>query len=237
MSPGEYFLADASDGTPAAGHPATIGANVDRATAVVLVQHTGDRPVQVGSHDHFFEVNPALHFDRAQAYGMRLNIPAGTSVRFEPGDEKEVNLVAYAGGRTLSIPRNVYVDLYGPTTGDRIRLADSELIIEVERDFTVYGDEVTFGGGKVIREGMGQSAPRLAAARSIPTLRWAWSSPTPSSWITGASSSWAQIMNDGAHILTRADVLDGIAEMIHDVQVEATFPDGTKLVTVHHPIR
>ncbi len=155
--PGEYFLADASDGTPAAGHPATIAANVDRATAVMLVQHTGDRPVQVGSHDHFFEVNPALHFERAQAYGMGLNIPAGTSVRFEPGDEKEVNLVAYAGGRTLSIPRNVYVDLYGPTTGDRIRLADSELVIEVERDFTVYGDEVTFGGGKVIRDGMGQS--------------------------------------------------------------------------------
>ena len=59
---------------------------------------------------------------------------------------------------TLSIPRNVYVDLYGPTTGDRIRLADTELIIEIENDFTVYGDEVTFGGGKVIRDGMGQSS-------------------------------------------------------------------------------
>ena len=96
MSPGEYFLADASDGTPAA-----IAANVDRATALVLVQHTGDRPVQVGSHYHFYEVNSALHFDRDKAYGMRLNIPAGTSVRFEPGDEKEVNLVAYAGGRIV----------------------------------------------------------------------------------------------------------------------------------------
>src|SRR5438552_8852562 len=58
----------------------------------------------------------------------------------------------------LKIPRRTYADLYGPTTGDRVRLADSELIIEIERDFTVYGDEVTFGGGKVIRDGMGQSS-------------------------------------------------------------------------------
>src|SRR4051812_41860294 len=59
---------------------------------------------------------------------------------------------------SLSIPRRTYADLYGPTTGDRVRLADSELIIEVERDYTTYGDEVTFGGGKVIRDGMGQSS-------------------------------------------------------------------------------
>lgn len=58
----------------------------------------------------------------------------------------------------LSIPRKTYVDLYGPTQGGRVRLADSELIIEIERDFTVYGDEITFGGGKVIRDGMGQSS-------------------------------------------------------------------------------
>src|SRR5437868_15343895 len=59
---------------------------------------------------------------------------------------------------SLSIPRRTYADLYGPTTGDRVRLADTELIIEVERDFTSYGDEITFGGGKVIRDGMGQSS-------------------------------------------------------------------------------
>src|SRR5215210_4330602 len=59
---------------------------------------------------------------------------------------------------SLNIPRRTYADLYGPTTGDRVRLADTELVVEVERDFTTYGDEVTFGGGKVIRDGMGQSS-------------------------------------------------------------------------------
>src|SRR5258708_20920006 len=59
---------------------------------------------------------------------------------------------------SLQLPRRTYADLYGPTTGDRIRLADSELIIEIEMDYTVYGDEITFGGGKVIRDGMGQSS-------------------------------------------------------------------------------
>lgn len=59
---------------------------------------------------------------------------------------------------SLHIPRRTYSDLYGPTTGDRVRLADTELIIEVEQDFTIYGDEITFGGGKVIRDGMGQSS-------------------------------------------------------------------------------
>ena len=159
MKPGEYFLETSpSRPTWAAGpHRWSLG-------------NTGDRPVQVGSHYHFFEVNDALDFDREAARGMRLNIPAGTSVRFEPGEEKEVDLVEFAGERvvlghqgqgepmSLSIPRRTYADLYGPTTGDRVRLADTELIIEVEKDFTVYGDEITFGGGKVIRDGMGQSA-------------------------------------------------------------------------------
>src|SRR3954468_20104732 len=62
------------------------------------------------------------------------------------------------GSMSLNIPRRTYADLYGPTTGDRVRLADTELIVEVEQDFTTYGDEVTFGGGKVIRDGMGQSS-------------------------------------------------------------------------------
>jgi urease beta subunit len=91
MQPGEYLLDDAAG---------DIQANVGRATATVLVQHTGDRPIQVGSHFHFFEVNSALVFEREVAYGMRLNIPAGTAVRFEPG-EKEVHLVALGGSRMV----------------------------------------------------------------------------------------------------------------------------------------
>ncbi len=72
-----------------------------RKTAKVIVRHTGDRPVQVGSHYHFFEVNNALHFERDAARGMRLNVPAGTSVRFEPGEEKQIRLVEFAGERLL----------------------------------------------------------------------------------------------------------------------------------------
>src|SRR5258708_38642161 len=92
MEPGEYLLNEAAG---------DIQANVGRATVTLLVQHTGDRPVQVGSHFHFFEVNSALSFDRQAAYGMRLNIPSGLSVRFEPGDEKEVTLVALGGARIV----------------------------------------------------------------------------------------------------------------------------------------
>jgi urease beta subunit len=90
MKPGEYFL-----------EPEPILVNVNRKTARVVVRHTGDRPVQVGSHYHFFEVNDALDFDRTTARGMRLNIPAGTSVRFEPGEEKEVELTEFAGERVI----------------------------------------------------------------------------------------------------------------------------------------
>jgi urease beta subunit len=88
--PGEYFLADGD-----------IVANADRETVEMTVTNTGDRPIQVGSHFHFFEVNRALRFDRARAFGMRLNVPAGTAVRFEPGDEKRVTLVALAGARQV----------------------------------------------------------------------------------------------------------------------------------------
>ncbi|KKI98452.1 urease subunit beta [Prochlorothrix hollandica] len=79
----------------------TIELNGDRPTATLTVANTGDRPIQVGSHFHFFEVNPALSFDRATARGMRLDIPAGTAVRFEPGDTRSVNLVAVAGSRHI----------------------------------------------------------------------------------------------------------------------------------------
>jgi urease subunit beta len=90
MHPGEYILGDGD-----------IELNAGRATARVLVSNKGDRPIQVGSHYHFFEVNASLDFDRAAAYGMRLDIPAGTAIRFEPGEEKEVPLVALAGRRAV----------------------------------------------------------------------------------------------------------------------------------------
>lgn len=90
MIPGEIFY-----------HDNPIAANVDRPTVTLPVANGGDRPIQVGSHFHFFEVNPALDFDRAQAYGMRLNIPAGTAVRFEPGMRKTVTLVAFSGRRRV----------------------------------------------------------------------------------------------------------------------------------------
>jgi len=75
--------------------------NADRETTTVTVENTGDRPSQVGSHFHFFETNPALSFDRKAAYGMRLDIPAGTAIRFEPGCEEDVDLVAIGGDRVV----------------------------------------------------------------------------------------------------------------------------------------
>jgi urease subunit beta len=81
--------------------PGTIELNAGRATLEIEVANTGDRPIQVGSHFHFYEVNVALQFEREGTKGMRLDIPAGTAVRFEPGDEKTVNLVAIAGSREI----------------------------------------------------------------------------------------------------------------------------------------
>jgi urease subunit beta len=78
-----------------------IELNKGRKTLTLSVANTGDRPIQVGSHYHFFETNPALKFDRKKARGMRLDIPAGTAVRFEPGQSREVTLVALAGKRTV----------------------------------------------------------------------------------------------------------------------------------------
>jgi urease subunit beta len=88
--PGEYLLGEGD-----------IVANAGRQTLELTVANAGDRPIQVGSHFHFFEVNRALKFDRARAFGMRLNVPAGTAVRFEPGDEKRVTLVELAGERRV----------------------------------------------------------------------------------------------------------------------------------------
>lgn len=90
MIPGEYQLAQDQ-----------IVCNQGRKALKVSVCNKGDRPIQVGSHFHFYEVNPALEFSRAAGFGMHLNIPAGTAVRFEPGDTKEVELVAYTGRREI----------------------------------------------------------------------------------------------------------------------------------------
>jgi urease subunit gamma/beta len=78
-----------------------IELNAGRLQVTLAVRNTGDRPVQIGSHFHFFEVNDALDFDRAAAFGMRLDVPAGTAVRFEPGDEREVTLVELGGDRRV----------------------------------------------------------------------------------------------------------------------------------------
>ena len=78
-----------------------IELNADRPTVRILVGNTGDRPIQIGSHYHFYEANEALLFNREQAKGMRLDIPAGTAVRFEPGDEREVQLVPFVGTRQV----------------------------------------------------------------------------------------------------------------------------------------
>lgn len=118
MIPGEYLLAEGD-----------IIANADRETLEIEVVNTGDRPIQVGSHFHFFEVNKALRFNRAQAFGMRLNIPSGTAVRFEPGDDKRVVLVRIGGA-------GIVHGLNGLTSGQATeeRKADA-LRLAAERGF------------------------------------------------------------------------------------------------------
>jgi len=112
LVPGELLTAD---------EPVEI--NADRETASVTVENTGDRPSQVGSHFHFFEANPALDFDRKTAYGMRLDIPAGTAIRFEPGCEEDVDLVAFGGNRIM---RGMGGLVEGPLDDDDVREAAFE---------------------------------------------------------------------------------------------------------------
>jgi urease beta subunit len=121
MVPGEYLL-----------HDDPIELNAGRPTVTVEVSNRGDRPVQVGSHFHFFEVNRHLAFDRALAYGMRLNIAAGTAVRFEPGDTRVVELVALGGLRVVS-GLNGLVD--GALDDPRVR----ERALEAIRAFATGG--------------------------------------------------------------------------------------------------
>ena len=176
-----------------------ITANNSKKTIKLNVSNTGDRPIQVGSHTHFAEANKALEFDREKALGFHLNIPSGTSIRFEPGESKHVEVVEFGGSKTiygfsglvsgdleskkdtavknihennfknvlenveaesnpLQIPHNRYVELFGPTVGDRVRLADTDLVMEIEKDLIKYGDELVFGGGKSARDGLGQAS-------------------------------------------------------------------------------
>jgi urease subunit alpha len=180
--PGELLLSD---------EPVVLG---PQAGSELIVLNTGDRPIQVGSHYHLAAANPALQMDRAAATGMRLAVPAGTSVRFEPGVERVVRVVPLGGTRTVpglrldapdpsaaargtvgagrwTVERSRYAKLYGPTEGDRVRLADTNLLVEVTEDRCRGphgGDEAVFGGGKVIRESMGQA--RASRADGAPDL-------------------------------------------------------------------
>lgn len=189
------------------GAPPIVINPANRERVKLKVTNMGDRPIQVGSHYHFVETNRQLSFDRAKAFFKRLDIAAGTAVRFEPGEAKTVTLVSIGGkqivhgGNNLTsssgltakssveereraaavlasqgfqhvpeptavttfdgnenfITRDAYAAMYGPTTGDRVRLADTDLWIEVEKDLSFYGDELKFGGGKTVRENMGQA--------------------------------------------------------------------------------
>jgi len=119
MIPGEIIVA--ADTAP-------LAANLDLATLTLTVANTGDRPIQVGSHYHFFETNEALRFDRATTRGFRLNIPAGTAVRFEAGDTKQVELVALAGTREvfgLNAKINGKLNMKRPTKTKNVEIRKS----------------------------------------------------------------------------------------------------------------
>jgi urease subunit beta len=114
-------------------HAAPITFDADKPVTTLTVRNTGDRPIQVGSHFHFFEVNPALEFDRTAAFGLHLNIPSSTATRFEPGDEREVHLVPYGGKRAVYGFNNL-VD--GVTTGkDAAKLKSKAVDLAAHRGF------------------------------------------------------------------------------------------------------
>jgi urease subunit beta len=107
--------------------------DADRPVTTLTVRNAGDRPIQVGSHFHFFEVNPALEFDRAAAFGLHLNIPSSTATRFEPGDEREVQLVPYGGKRAVYGFNNL-VD--GPTAGQDAETVKAKAVaLAMQRGF------------------------------------------------------------------------------------------------------
>ena len=118
---------------------ASITFDADRPVTTLKVRNSGDRPIQVGSHFHFFEVNPALEFDRAAAFGLHLNIPASTATRFEPGDEREVQLVPYGGKRAVYGFNNL-VD--GPTAGkDAATVKAKAVRLALQRGFRSSSSE------------------------------------------------------------------------------------------------
>jgi urease subunit beta len=109
---------------------ASISFYADRPVTTLKVRNSGDRPIQVGSHFHFFEVNPALEFDRTAAFGLHLNIPSSTAMRFEPGDERDVQLVPYSGKRAVYGFNNL-VD--GPTAGTDAPALKSKAVAAAEQ--------------------------------------------------------------------------------------------------------
>ena len=114
-------------------HPEPITFNANRPVTTLKVRNTGDRPIQVGSHFHFFEVNRALEFDREAAFGLHLDIPSSTAIRFEPGDEREVKLVPYAGKRAVYGFNNL-VD--GATAGkDAAKVKAKAIALAAKRQF------------------------------------------------------------------------------------------------------
>nr|SCV31285.1 urease [Nepenthes alata] len=252
--------------------------NTGKKAVILSVVNTGDRPIQIGSHYHFIEANPYLVFDRRKAYGMRLNIPAGTATRFEPGDRKSVTLVSIGGKRWIKggnniaggfvddtnistimetihargfgnseeesaregvtgqdsafnaiISREAYANMYGPTTGDKIRLGDTDLFAEIERDVAVHGDECVFGGGKVIRDGMGQASGYPPAACLDTVI-------TNAVIIDYTGIIKADIGMKGGNIVAigkagNPDIMDGVsANMIIGVNTEVIAGEG-KIVT------
>ena len=267
--------------------PGNVLINQGRAAITLEVTNTADRPIQVGSHYHFIETNPFLRFDRLASYGFRLNIAAGTAVRFEPGEAKTVALVEIGGKKVIrggngicdgpvvreaemlrglaaklaaqgfestseapsaaeddvgsssssskrrktqepsatGIPKETYAKMYGPTVGDVVRLADSELLIHVERDLTVLGDECKFGGGKVLREGMGQ-------ATGVPTAEQLDTVLTNALIVDYTGIYKADIGLKGGRIVGigkagNPDVMDGVTPgMVVGVNTEAIAAEG-----------
>ena len=123
----------ATEDVPVGGYvcnSAAVTFDADRPVTTLKVRNAGDRPIQVGSHFHFFEVNRALEFDRAAAFGLRLNIPSSTATRFEPGDEREVQLVPYGGKRAVYGFNNL-VD--GPTAGQDAAAVKSRAVAQATK--------------------------------------------------------------------------------------------------------
>ncbi|GAA5938004.1 uncharacterized protein JCM15063_005436 [Sporobolomyces koalae] len=255
-----------------------IKINEGRERIKLRVTNTGDRPIQVGSHFHFVETNKALSFDREKSFFKRLDIAAGTAVRFEPGDTKTVTLVQIAGNQHVSggnnllstaaklitptatsqimhnlidrgflhvpeplalastdprvlepysLSREAYASMFGPTTGDRIRLGDTELWIEIEHDHTTYGDELKFGGGKTVREGMGQ----MTGASDVDTLDMVITNALIVDWngIYKADIGIKSHMIVGVGKAGNPDVMEGVSDKLL-VGVNTEVVAGEKLI-------